>query len=1003
MVIHQDFTRSAVAANEERKEILLAPYFLMRMTGLPFSVMEQFQFSRTTTIIEEILSLEKQLEGGRDKLLEDLKAHFKQVQEKEIQHKGLDLQRAIVSLNGQKARKLLQIVASSLPDHLAQAGNQWVQWCLRYTELLAQGEPTLQEEILENRKKLRQWFCQEDFQQGLLLSSDTLYKELQHYLSVPPEKNNNRLRKAEEGLLSYFVRMATKTSPYSTFCSTSLGTWSTQDEGSDRIQVDNWKQQRYVRFHAGLLATIAHHLTARPEVRPYLYPVLNTTLNRITERALADNLDTGIGQADEIEKIEILTQEKVKESKYIYQERLVRIRVNPLARELITAIELADGVQTCQEILDQVVEKLLEAEGMRGTSEEHLAQRASYQQKTRSMLEYLAKHSVVAIDLRIPTHEDDKLSFVIQRLKAIPGSWLAEIRATFEQVHHLMDVYARSSAQECAQILPAIRDMLLQLCQEIGSQQDPPWDAKKTIDRLYPALILEDSTIPFTELTLEQKKWQPVLNDLQVLQEIAPVLDLGVITRLNMDRWAQEAFAQKPFQTEDLITCHLRFWQEFMGNYALQQKWLRSDPRFIQLRTQQQSFLTLLHKAMQRAQQDQTRVAQLDPQELHNFARQLPDFLQQNAALAHFGQFFFEQEQPQMVLNATWTGPGTVFSRFSHLFQNLSAREESQVSSGKTTDFVTTFRGYIKQLGQHHGATYASIAETGDINVNMHAALAPYEILFPMSASERAKEEQITLRDLHVLFHQQKQEYQIYSQRLNERILPVHMGFSLLQMMPPLYQAIVTTTTHYPLFDLITLLESQLAPDEKHEIRHYPRIALGHIILNRESWKIPATMVPQREAGETSFDYFLKMNRWRVTNDLPLAGFRRITADASENPPLPGFVKTAVQPQEIPADTDETATDISDAKDAGKKARLQVATRRIPNTLSKPFYLHFQNYFLVSLLGTITRNLPDQTALSIEELLPMPEQHLLKRNHESYATEFVLELSQMNEEKGQGR
>jgi len=228
------------------------------------------------------------------------------------------------------------------------------------------------------------------------------------------------------------------------------------------------------------------------------------------------------------------------------------------------------------------------------------------------------------------------------------------------------------------------------------------------------------------------------------------------------------------------------------------------------------------------------------------------------------------------------------------------------------------------------------------------------------------------------------------------------MGFSLLQMMPPLYQALVTTTTHYPLFDLITLLESQISSDEKQEIRHYPRITLGHIILNRESWKIPAAMVPQREASETSFDYFLKMNRWRVANDLPLAGFRRIAADASENPPLPGFVKTATQSQEVVADTAEGAANTSDLKEQEKKARLQVAARRIPNTLSKPFYLHFQNYFLVSLLGTITRNLPDQAALSIEEILPMSEQHLLKHDNESYATEFVLEMSRVSEEKDQG-
>src|SRR5262249_45936794 len=140
--------------------------------------------------------------------------------------------------------------------------------------------------------------------------------------------------------------------------------------------------------------------------------------------------------------------------------------------------------------------------------------------------------------------------------------------------------------------------------------------------------------------------------------------------------------------------------------------------------------------------------------------------------------------------------------------------------------------------------------------------------------------------------------------------------FSLLQMLPPLYQALVTTTTHYPLFDLITLLESQLSFEEKQQPRHYPRIALGHVILNRESWRIPAAMVPQREAQETSFDYFLKMNRWRVANDLPLTGFRRVVADSSENPPLPGFIKPTGQPSEPSVEAEESMLDASDPQES---------------------------------------------------------------------------------------
>src|SRR5579883_1385091 len=139
MVIHQEFTRSHQNRDSHQPEILLAPYFLMRVTGLPFSVMEEFQFPRTAAIIEEIIALENQFEGQKERMLEDLKAAFKRVPDKEVQHKGLDLQRAIVSHNGQKARRLLPFVLSSLPAPLAQTLEAWIGYSLRHTELLAQG------------------------------------------------------------------------------------------------------------------------------------------------------------------------------------------------------------------------------------------------------------------------------------------------------------------------------------------------------------------------------------------------------------------------------------------------------------------------------------------------------------------------------------------------------------------------------------------------------------------------------------------------------------------------------------------------------------------------------------------------------------------------------------------------------------------------------------------------------------------------------------------------
>jgi hypothetical protein len=104
----------------------------------------------------------------------------------------------------------------------------------------------------------------------------------------------------------------------------------------------------------------------------------------------------------------------------------------------------------------------------------------------------------------------------------------------------------------------------------------------------------------------------------------------------------------------------------------------------------------------------------------------------------------------------------------------------------------------------------------------------------------------------------------------------MHLGFSLVRMLPPLYRGLVTTTERYPRFDLLTLLEAHLLAEEKTRIRHYLRIVVGHIILNHECWKLPVEAIPIGEAGETIFAYCLKINHWHGEVGLPVTCFRRV-------------------------------------------------------------------------------------------------------------------------------
>lgn len=227
----------------------------------------------------------------------------------------------------------------------------------------------------------------------------------------------------------------------------------------------------------------------------------------------------------------------------------------------------------------------------------------------------------------------------------------------------------------------------------------------------------------------------------------------------------------------------------------------------------------------------------------------------------------------------------------------------------------------------------------------------------------------MSLRDLQAGVDPTSREFQIFSPRLHRRVTPLHLGFSLVRMLPPLYQGLVTTSERYPKFDLLTLLEALLSAQEKVHLRHYPRIVFGHIILNRECWKLPVEAIPVREAGETAFAYSVKINRWRTEVGLPRTCFRRVILDTET--PLTSLLPAALKDGEAPT----------------------TARSYLQKGLRKPFYLDFQNVFLLSMFQTALKAFPPGTTLTFEEVLPTPEQHLLSRDGQRYATECVFELS----------
>lgn len=62
------------------------------------------------------------------------------------------------------------------------------------------------------------------------------------------------------------------------------------------------------------------------------------------------------------------------------------------------------------------------------------------------------------------------------------------------------------------------------------------------------------------------------------------------------------------------------------------------------------------------------------------------------------------------------------------------------------------------------------------------------------------------------------------------------------------------------------LSNSLVAPSD---IEYTPRQVQGHIVLRRARWRFPVTQIPTRNKGESEFDFFARVQRWRIAHNLP--------------------------------------------------------------------------------------------------------------------------------------
>ncbi|HEU5375038.1 MAG TPA: lantibiotic dehydratase [Ktedonobacteraceae bacterium] len=888
------------------------PQIVVRIAGLPLDTFQKLRFDRSTQLIEKLHDLAGWLTSQALPLSEALHPCIGALaeEEKHLRSRLISLRRAIFQGKPPKPQDCSVEVLAALPISVREAVCLWLQQVNCQQEYLHQAEQTFALELAEKREMLLLLSQQEAFLQGLLLASKDLYLDLLRFLEAVPKRSLDR--RLEQGLISYLARMAAKTSPYSTFTASALGVWDNDSPDALSYQAP-WSRQSVIELSDMLVHQIATELATWPEVRPYLTLHINPTLEQNAR------------------SLDILSQRNH-------------------GREVVTRLVTSPSLQTILHLLrtapdrtyGAVLRRLAPSEG------EHRSGRVA------QFLDQLIEKGLLQLAYDIPDQSPDYLGELVQKLKAISSSEerVRAIVTRLTTIHASLAQYALlGQAHTRFEMLAQIRQSLEEVYTQIGLSQKPGYQlpAKN--------IFFENAFIPDLHMHCSRTQWQAVLTDLDLYQHLAGLYDpllpgQRALQAFFLERYGNaarvklldfyEAFCQARHQKHDApghidgATLHHIFQMPFAPTaFTLDV--------VSELHTLRQTVTRWLHDQPL----DAHHIRQLDPAQLARIIAEFPAYIRKPRSLAYYCQVLLHENQPSLVINSLQSGFGRSSGRLQFVAKQAHALSDNDAANSR------------------HASLWAdplpvSIQGGFGANINLRVDALPYEIAYPGYVSARPLEEQLPFSDLLVVHEPQSQRLLLFSERLQRPLLPVHLGLMADFWMPPMYRFLLQAFSEAPInpvWNSFLLKGAEIAEQQDPEIKHVPRLCLGHLCLSRAHWLLPPRTVPQQDQGESSFHYWLKLQHWREELGLPQQCYIRVN---------PGpFTREGTETQVPPFETTS-------------KGR-------------KPVYIDFCNYFSARLFEKLATQ--NNAGLFIEEALPGNEELVFTAGQQAYTSEFIIELT----------
>lgn len=541
-------------------------------------------------------------------------------------------------------------------------------------------------------------------------------------------------------------------------------------------------------------------------------------------------------------------------------------------------------------------------------------------------------------------------------------SWLAhhgddeEMVATLDRIDTLLrrNLPADDAERHGAHV-SAIRAEVRALVERLGKAHER-WDDK---------VIHETTVFSAPVAQCARSSWQPAVEDLDAVRRLLGLFDPALPLRLVLARYHVERFGpgtSVPFAvfTRTLFAdlADAEKGKETVAamsevRLVLSGAWATPGTSLADARTPRVAELDTLRVRAREALRRATTPdgdARIPSDVVADVVDARPAWVVPPASVAFYLQWCGPAGRSDVVLNGAHTGWGRGRSRALHLIEEGAGPERSPAED-RGRD-----RGLCAAIADGAGLT-AELPATLGLSMNRRLPGAALDLDYPAVVSKRPPDQRIRLGDLAVTHDDTADMLRLVSTRHGSTVTALHLGMTADIFLPPvaqlLTQAFGGTWYVHPMAPVLADGDDLSVPTT---VVRRPRITLGHVVIQRTRWEMPAALAPTRHSGESDADFLLRLTGWLDTHGIPSRFFLRFTS--------------------------------SDLRSSGDYTVIWKAVATASSY--KPTYIDVSSWWLVQTYERILRE--PQDIVIFEEALPPPDEAPVVGDAGQRVTEFLVEI-----------